>query len=186
MKKLTIIVCICILLAQSAWATAPTRIVSISPGFTEILYALGLDQQIVGTTNFCDYPEKAKHTAKIGDVVTPNLEKIISLKPDLVICGAWKWQLPDNLRKIGIQVLEIKDAQNLDDTFQTIQTIGHAVERDQQAAAIIADMKKQLSDLQQQSTKRKAKPRVFMELDLGNWTIGSTSYMNQLLEIAGM
>ena len=63
----------------------PTKIVSLSPGNTEILFALGLDKEIVGVTKFDDYPAKAKTKTKIGGFSTPNVEKIISLKPNLVV-----------------------------------------------------------------------------------------------------
>lgn len=174
---------ICFFVLSVAFAAPPQRIVSIAPGFTETLYALGLDQEIVGTTNFCDYPEKAKHTEKIGDVVTPNLEKIISLKPDLVLCGKWKWQLPENLRKVGIKVLEIADSTKLQDTYETILLIGEAVGRKDRAQQLVARMKDQAVKLQ---SERKLKKTVYVELDAGNWTVGGTSYLNELLQLAGL
>jgi iron complex transport system substrate-binding protein len=166
-------------------AASPQRIVSISPGFTETLYALGLDREIVGTTNFCDYPEKAKHTEKIGDLMTPNLEKIISLHPDLVICGQWKWQLPENLRKVGLRVVEIPDSQTLEDTFHTIQLIGESVGRKEKAAQLVSDMKTRLEKLKQKHSTE-MKHTVYVELDSGNWTAGGASYLNELLQTAGL
>src|SRR4029079_10884940 len=83
---------------------APQRIVSIAPSFTEILYAIGAGNEVVGTTLYCDYPPQALKTVKIGDVLNPNVERIISLKPDLVLCGNWKWNVPEKLRAAGIKV----------------------------------------------------------------------------------
>ncbi len=90
MRKSRIIAFLLLSLLPFCAEAQPKRIISIAPSFTEILYALGVGPQIVATTNFCDYPPEALNTDKIGDVLNPNIEKIIRLKPDLVLCGAWK------------------------------------------------------------------------------------------------
>ena len=64
---------------------APQRIVSLAPNVTEILFALGLGDKVVGVTNFCNYPEEAKQKEKVGMLLNPNIEKILTLKPDLVV-----------------------------------------------------------------------------------------------------
>ena len=64
---------------------SPQRIVSLVPGITETLFALGLDKEIAGVTTFCDYPQEAVSKRKIGGLVNPSLEEIVSLNPDLVI-----------------------------------------------------------------------------------------------------
>jgi iron complex transport system substrate-binding protein len=66
-------------------ATDPQRVISLAPNVTEILFALGLESRVVGVTSYCDFPEAAKAKEKVGDTLRPNLEKIISLKPDLVV-----------------------------------------------------------------------------------------------------
>src|SRR5262249_16694384 len=154
------------------YAAPPQRIVSIAPSFTEILYALGLNKEIVGTSNYCDYPEQARHTQKVGDVLNPNIEKIISLHPDAVFCGAWKGQLPDTLRKMGINVVEIHDARNLDDVFNNVILIGKKIEREKQAEVIVATMKTRISQMRSEATRNAIHPKVYVELDTGNWTAG--------------
>src|SRR5215468_6524395 len=66
-------------------APNPQRVISLAPNVTEILFALGLESRVVGVTSYCDFPEAAKAKEKVGDTLQPNLEKIISLKPDLVV-----------------------------------------------------------------------------------------------------
>src|SRR5512137_2350375 len=61
------------------------RTVSLAPSITEILFALGLDEKVVAITNFCDYPEAVLKKPRIGGFVNPDIEKIVSLKPDLII-----------------------------------------------------------------------------------------------------
>src|SRR5262245_54862970 len=63
----------------------PERIISLAPNVTEILFAVGLESRVVGVTGYCDFPEAAKAKDKVGDTLRPNLEKIVSLKPDLVV-----------------------------------------------------------------------------------------------------
>ena len=68
-----------------SYAEPPSRIISLAPAVTEILFAAGLGDKIVGVTNVCDYPEEAKTKPKIGGMSNPSLEAVVSLKPDIVI-----------------------------------------------------------------------------------------------------
>lgn len=79
---LTAIVCS---MGNSASAAAPRRIISLSPATTEVLFALGLTDRIVGVTSFCDHPPEAKKKAKVGGMSNPSLESIVALTPDLVV-----------------------------------------------------------------------------------------------------
>ena len=89
MKKLFVLIVFVFGIAHVASAaepiSPPKRIVSLAPSMTEILYALGLGDNIVGVTTFCDYPEEAKKKPKIGGMSNPSLEAVISLKPDIVV-----------------------------------------------------------------------------------------------------
>lgn len=68
-----------------SFGETPKRIVSLAPSMTEVLFALGLGDNVVGVTSFCDYPEEAKAKSKIGGMSNPSLESIVSMKPDLVV-----------------------------------------------------------------------------------------------------
>jgi ABC-type Fe3+-hydroxamate transport system substrate-binding protein len=70
---------------SSAIGAGPKRIISLAPNVTEILYELGLSERIIAVTSFCDYPEEAKAKPKIGGMSNPSLERVVSLKPDIVI-----------------------------------------------------------------------------------------------------
>lgn len=179
------IVCLLLLFGAFCFADSPKRIVSIAPGFTEILYALGLNAEIVGTTTYCDYPPEAKATEKIGDMMNPNLEKIIALRPDMVICGKWKWKVPENLRSVGIQVVEVPDAEKMSDLLNRIAFIGEKVGRKEKAETIIADMKARLENVRKRNAGLPP-VRVYVELDSGNWTSGGTSYLDESLQLIGL
>ena len=183
-RGLFVRVTLVILLFAHSAAAQPRRIVSIAPSFTEIIYALGAGPSVVGTTLYCDYPPEALKTEKIGDVLNPNVEKIISLNPDIVFAGNWKWNVPEKLRAAGIQVVEVPDAQTLDDVFQRFQFIGSKIEKQQQAATLVANMRKQMDEIKQR-IHAKGSFTVYMEIDAGNWTIGGPSYLTEILNVAG-
>lgn len=172
-----------LLFASPAFAQ-PKRIVSIAPSFTEILYALGAGPDVVGTTLYCDYPPAALKTEKIGDVLNPNVEKIISLKPDVVFAGNWKWNVPEKLRAAGIHVVEVPDAQSLEDIFNRFKLIGLNINKKKQASKLIHAMQTQMAEIRARAGRNPTK-KVYMEIDAGNWTVGGPSYLTEILKVAG-
>lgn len=180
------LLCIVLPVTASQPVVQPKRIVSIAPSFTEILYALGLGDSIVGTSNYCDFPAEAKTKTKVGDMMNPDVEKIISLKPDLVFVGHWKWEVPDRLRKVGIRVEEVHDAQTLRDSLNRIAHFGELTGTQQQASQIVTSMQKRLDEMRARSLKLRTKPKVFAELDAGQWTVGGHSFMNDVFEVLGL
>jgi iron complex transport system substrate-binding protein len=171
-------------LLLSPASAQPQRIISIAPSFTEILYALGAGPQVVGTTLYCDYPKEALKTEKIGDVLNPNVEKIISLKPDLVFAGKWRWNVPEKLSAAGIQVVEVPDAQSLDDVLDRFIFIGEKIGRKETATKYSASMRAEMDQIRKQ-TDSNTQLQVYMEIDAGNWTMGGPSYLTEILKIAG-
>jgi cobalamin transport system substrate-binding protein len=148
------------------------------------LYAIGAGPHVVGTTRYCDYPPAALKTVKIGDVLNPNVEKIISLKPDIVFCGNWKWNVPEKLRAAGIQVVEVKDAQSLNEVFDRFLLIGEKIGHLPDAKKLTESTKFQLEEIRKRSAS-KTSQKVYMELDAGNWTVGSASYLTEILDLVG-
>jgi cobalamin transport system substrate-binding protein len=171
-----------IILVPLVALAAPQRIVSIAPSFTEILYAIGAGDEVVGTTLYCDYPPPALKTVKIGDVLNPNVERIISLKPDLVLCGNWKWNVPEKLRAAGIRVVEIPDAQTLQDVFQRFLIVGKEVGHEKEAQEVTNSLKQQMDQIRKKYTSSLERT-AYMEIDAGNWTIGGGSYLNEILKL---
>ncbi|MHB8843401.1 MAG: ABC transporter substrate-binding protein [Nitrospirota bacterium] len=109
MKNPIIILFLAVVLSCSAsaaeGATVPSRIVSLSPATTEILFSLGLGDRIVGVTSFCDYPDEAKKKPKIGGMSNPSLEAIVALKPDLVVMSTDgnPREVEERLRNMGLR-----------------------------------------------------------------------------------
>src|SRR5271169_6002255 len=103
----------------------PQRIVSTGPAITELLYALGLGDRVVGVTRFCHYPPEAQSKPKIGDWINPNLEVIASLKPDLVIVQTNPNNLASRLVPIHVRTLEVTE-DTIGSIYTSIRTIGAA------------------------------------------------------------
>ncbi len=116
-------------LVTASNAEAPKRIISLAPSITEILFAVGLEDKIVGVTNFCDYPEEAKEKPKIGGMSNPSLEAVVSLEPDIVVMttdGNPK-EFEQRLRSMNIKTYVFK-SRRLSDLPDGIRKMGIALD----------------------------------------------------------
>jgi len=165
------------------------RIVSTSPSVTEMLYALGLGERVVGVTTFCRYPPEAAAKAKIGDYLRPNLEAIVVLKPDLVVMEATGIRRAERLPALKLNVLEVDDG-TLAGIYESLRRIGAAAGVPERAAALRSNMQAALEDLRRRT--RGLTPRRLLFVagrtparleDL--IVVGRGSYLNELIEIAG-
>src|SRR4030042_6690567 len=110
----------------------PNKIISLAPSTTEIVFALGLDEKVVGVSNYCDYPYNfsawfaAGNMTSIGDFSDPNMEVIASLEPDLILAtGGVQGPTIDTMRELGYKVLVLNPA-NIDGVLQNIELVGNA------------------------------------------------------------
>ncbi len=122
----------------------PQRIISLSPANTEILYALGLADRIVGVTDYCNYPPEAKQKESIGGFSTPNLEKVVSLAPDLIVAAPihMKQVLPQ-LETKGLKAIAIAP-RTLDDVMAAVTIIGKVTGTENRAADLVSQMRKRI------------------------------------------
>ncbi|MBN2712873.1 MAG: ABC transporter substrate-binding protein, partial [Planctomycetes bacterium] len=121
----------------------PTRIVSLSPSITETLFALGLDDNVVGVTRFCQYPEAAKNKAKVGGFQDLSLEQVAALSPDLVIHLPSHSEYAEKLGKLGINTMQI-DTGTVNGIYSTICEIGKRCGREDEAATLLGNLEKQV------------------------------------------
>ena len=183
-----------ILLLCVAWHKAyaaesrSLRIISLAPATTEILFALGLNEEIVGVSSFCDYPPAVREKERVGTFSHPNVEKILSLKPDIIFStGLEQASAVTMLRGLGLKVY-VSDPAGIGELFYSIKEIGRLTGKDKEANNLIVEMKKEINAL---TTRRKAnhaktKPKVFIEI----WndpllTVGKESFINELILMAG-
>ncbi len=139
----------------------PQRIVSLAPGITETLYALSLDDKIAGVTTFCDWPASARKKPKIGGFTNPSIEKIVSLKPDLIIATADgnRKDTVQQLERLGLPVYVISPS-NIDGFLRSILNIGKITNREKNAEKLVEKFQKRLNNVTTQ-IRHKNKPRVF-------------------------
>jgi len=165
---------------------APKRIVSLAPNITETLFALGLNEEIVGVTGFCDYPEAALKKPRIGGFVNPDIEKIVSLKPDLIIGtrDGNRAEAIQSLNELGFSVYLV-DPKGFDGVVSTIRNIGEIAGRRDRSKEIAKNMIKKKEDAAR-LTRSLAKPRVFFQV--GNApiiTVGKGTLADDLIRLAG-
>lgn len=164
----------------------PQRIISTAPAVTEILFALGLGEKVVGVSTFCNYPEEAKTKEKIGTFQSPNIEKILSLKPDLVVAtGGVQRQTVEKLEQLGIPVF-VSYPGTLEDVIKSIYTIGRICGAEKNAKDLAFDLKLRVAKVTSKVAKAKSKPKVFFEL----WheplmSAGPGSFIDDLIKKAG-
>ncbi len=176
----------CLFFAPRLWAEPPKRIISLMPSNTEILYALGAGDRVVGVTRYCDYPAEAETVEKIGDFLHPNIEKILSLKPDLVLAGKWpSSKIVPRLQKTGLKVVEIDFPATLDGIFETILSIAEIIEKKPEGETLVRDLRRRVEVIKTAAKKRKILPKIFIHIDNPNWTITKNSFINDALETCG-
>jgi iron complex transport system substrate-binding protein len=148
----------------------PEKIVSLMPSNTEIAFALGLGDEIIGVNNYDNYPEEALEKEKIGDM-NFNVEKIISLQPDLVLAhgGTSMGSSAAGLQQIrdaGITVLVVNDAVNFDTVYDSVNMIGTATGKKEEAENLVADMKTEIENIKSKvaSIEAEDKKNVYVEI----------------------
>lgn len=164
----------------------PTKIVSLAPSNTEILFALGLNNEIVGVTNYCNYPEEASKKERVGDALNVNIEKILELAPDLVVqYGPGKEDVNNELRNAGIAVLSY-EPESIDEVISIIEKIGRITNTMIQAKAVTTDMMSKRDYITNRVSKVEKKAKVFFEV----WNeplqaAGPGSFIDELIRLAG-
>ncbi|MGQ9508135.1 MAG: ABC transporter substrate-binding protein [Thermodesulfobacteriota bacterium] len=164
----------------------PRRIISLAPNITEILFALGMDKEIIGVTLNCNYPERVREKVKIGSYISLDFERIVSLKPDLAIAtgtGNTK-ELVDRLERLGIPTYVIFP-NRFDGVLQSLLRIGEIVQREKEAKFIVQGMKERKQKVMGK-TAFLSRPRVFLQIgEAPLVTVGKGSFSDDLIHLAG-
>ncbi len=171
---------------ESASPVRAERIVSMAPSLTEILFALGLNEEIVGVTLFADYPPAAKEKAKVGTFWKPDVEAVVAARPDLVMTLGFGQHkiLADRLERIGYNSLAV-DIEKVSDLFRAIVEIGDASGRQSQADELVAGIKEKLETLAHLVTDQ-AKVRVLWVVQREPLRVaGRDTFVNEMIELAG-
>ena len=154
----------------------PQRIVSLAPSITEILFALDLDDIVVGVTNYCDYPAEAMDKPKVGDYFSTNLEVIIAQDPDVVLTDGHD-PVADQLEGLGVSMVVLQP-QDIAGIFRNIELVGEITGQEMEAYELVAV-----------NTEGVEHPSVFYIIDATDsakpWTVGAGSFVDTLITLAG-
>jgi len=144
---------------------APRRIVSLVPGVTEILFAIGAQDALVGVTDFCDYPPDARRKARVGDMLAPNLETLVSLRPDLVVAtrSGNREETFDQLKRLGLPVYLVDEPPSIADVLRLVGGLGRLTGRRDAAAAVAAGLERRITAVRERVAGR-PHPRVLYVL----------------------
>jgi len=162
------------------------RVISFAPNLTEIVFAVGGGAQLVGRTSYCDFPAEAKSVAEVGDTLHPSLERVIALKPQVVLISTAS-QLEvftQQLQNQNIAVF-VTDPHDLNGVFRSIEQVGEILGRKEHAATLVQTLR-QRADAVEQAVKQKQPVRVFYQLSAEPlYTAGHDSFVTDLMRRAG-
>ena len=165
----------------------PETIVSLSPTKTEIAFALGLEERIVGVTDYCNYPPAVENIQKVGGFSDPNIEQIVALAPDLVLASSLHQEQVEKLEALGIPVMVLY-ARNMDDIYQGLELVGAATGNDAQAADLVHSMKARIEAVQSRLADQDTKEpvRVYHEVYSDPlMSAGGNTIIHQVIILAG-
>jgi len=169
-------------------ASNPQRIVSLAPANTEILFALGLGERIVGVTTYCNYPPEALEKPKVGDFSSPSIEEVVAMAPDLILAAnLHKDKVIPQFEAKGLTVYALSPA-TLDEVLEAITLIGKITGKDKAAADLVKDMQSRIKAVTDKTgtLSEVQKPSVFYAV----WhdplmTAGSGTFIDELIYKAG-
>jgi iron complex transport system substrate-binding protein len=167
------------------------RIISLSPSTTEILFALGLNDKIIGVTRFCQYPPEANKKMDVGGYLDPNYEAIAMLESDLVVILPEQDKVKDYLDQLGINHITVNN-KTIADILNSIKEIGDLVQATAKAESLITEIKGKIDAIASQ-TKKLQKPKVLIcigrNFGTGNledvYFAGRNTFYDELIITAG-
>lgn len=170
-------------------AAPPQRIVSTAPSITEMLFALGAGERVVGVTTYCRYPEEARAKPKIGGYTSPNVEAIVRQRPDLVVVLDDRIDLPPKLKPFGVPTLAIRH-QRLADIERSIMTLAASLSIEERGRELVASIRRDLARL---TSSVSALPQPSVMFVVGRspgslselHVVGAGGYLDELITLAG-
>lgn len=166
----------------------PERIVSLAPSNTEILFALGLGDKVVGVSDYCDYPEAAKDIETIGGFAVVDIEAVVAIEPDLILATQiHQAEVLPALERLGLTVVTL-DPRSLDEVLESITLVGEITGKQEEASQLITEMSNRIRAITDKTVSllNEQRPRVFYVM----WhdplmTVGTDTRIHELIEKAG-
>lgn len=165
--------------------STPQRIVSLSPTNTEIIFAIGGEDKLVGVTTYCDFPEAAQSIEKIGGFSDTNVELIVSLQPDLVIGGAYVDEnVKTTLESLGIPVANT-EATSIDAIYESIELVGALIGHEDGATKVVEDMKSEFAQIATEAAGKEPLPIFYVVWNEPLQTAGKNTFIDEVIGLAG-
>ena len=164
----------------------PERVITLAPNLTEIVYAVGAGDRLVGNTTYCDYPEEAKRVTKIGDTLHPSIERIIALRPQLIIVTTAS-QLESFTQQLADQhvAVYVTDPHDLEGVFRSILALGDLLDTRARAEKLVSDLRARDAAVEE-AVKHRPPVAVFYQVSATPlYTAGRDSFITDLIRRAG-
>jgi iron complex transport system substrate-binding protein len=163
------------------------RIVSLAPSMTETLYALGLQDRLVGDTNYCDFPSDAKNKPKVGDLLNPSIETIASLHPDvvLVVKGLNRLETVRALERLAISSYGIDSPHTVSDILSSIQRLAEVLGAVESGTALTKELEHRLADIQRHIAASPPRRVLFVVWTEPLISIGKNTFIADAIQHAG-
>ncbi|MCC6543491.1 MAG: cobalamin-binding protein [Nitrospirae bacterium] len=164
----------------------PERIVSLAPNITEILFSLKLGDKIAGVTDLCDYPEEARDKPKVGWLISPNIENIISMRPDIVFATTEgnKPEIVDELERMNIKTY-VLNPHNINDVINDISAIGDVTGQRKEAREITASLTRRIDSIKKKASIGKPKRVIYLISTDPVISAGPGSFIHDIILTAG-
>ena len=167
----------------------PEKIVSMGPNMTEILYAIGAGDKLVGRTDYCDYPAEVSKVESVGSISNADIEKILSLEPDLVLASThFSDDAIKQLDDAGVPVLYLYDESDMNGVYDMIGLVGKAVNCTEKAEETIEEMQVKMDYVSDRLANADENPTVYYVVgygEYGDYTAGGDTFVNGILTAAG-
>lgn len=164
----------------------PQRIISISPGITEILYLLQADSLVVGVSDYCNYPPQVAEKERVGGMQNVNIERLLQLSPDLVLVGSIiTREFTQKVESAGIPIVVLNEEKGMEGVKNTIQFIADIVDKDSLAEELVESYDRRLATIQKTPVKEKKLYYVVGFGAGGDFSAHGNSYIHEILTLAG-
>jgi len=185
-KKTGLVSLFFLLCLGSSWAAKTSRIVSLAPSLTESVFLLGAGEQLVGCTTYCKKPDEAQNREKIGTLIQFNLEKILLLKPDLVVAMEFADRKAiEKLKKLGVPVELFPSPRNFDQLCDSFLQLGRLLGREERAEEVVAGARSRVAAVRQQTAGLKP-VKIFWQLGAKPLFTATPGYFtNDYIEYGG-
>lgn len=174
--------------SEVTFDSEPMKVVSMAPNITEMMYQLGLESKLVGRTDYCDYPKQVSSIESVGTLREPDIEKIISLEPDVVIASThFSEEANKKLVDLGVKVVVLYDEFEIEGVYSIIASMGTILNANETAAAVVHDMNKTITEVKSR-IEGLHKPSVYYVVgygEYGDYTAGGDTFIGQMLSLAG-